>query len=245
MSLSTRAVATAALATVVAAAAYLGPTWLAVAAVALVVLLAAGWPDLLGLPSPGYTRLVVALGGIGAVAVTTFTRGEPVLRHLPIVLAMSVVLAFLAEMLRRDGRTRLVDSVSGTVSGAVVATACAAWVAVGRSEAGAALVVTCAVALAVAAAVSALPLGAWGASAAAVGAAVVAGGAAGAAMPRVDVTSGIWSGVVAGLVVAALHLLFSHLPDRAGRWAAWAAVALPVAVGGILVFVVGRVVVVA
>src|SRR5690606_28169391 len=112
--------------------------------------LALGWAPLLRLPARGGTTVVVAIAGLGGVAVAYATRGEPVLRHLPVVIAMALVLAFVAEMLRRGGRARLVESVSGTVIGVVVAVASAGWVAAGRTEAGADLVVTSAVGLAVA-----------------------------------------------------------------------------------------------
>ncbi|WP_125776336.1 hypothetical protein [Antribacter gilvus] len=243
MSVSTRAVVTAALAAGVAAAAFVSTLALAGAAVALVVLLALGWPGLLRLPAEGGTRLVVMLSGIGSVAVAYATPGEPVLRYLPMVLAAGMVLAFLAEMMRRGGRPRLVESVSGSVAGVVVALACAGWVAAGRSEAGAALVVTSAAAIALAAALSAVPLKGWARLAVTLGAAVVAGGAVATVLPNIDTVSGLWSGVVAGLVVGALHLLLEQLPALRRRLPGLAASVLPVAVGGILVFVVGRMVV--
>lgn len=243
VTLTSRAVTTAVLSAVVAATAYLGTPHLAGAAGLLVILLAAGWAALLRLPSRGGPALVVALTGCGAVAVAWATEGEPVLRHLPLVVAMGLVLAFVAEMLRGGGRLRLVESVSGTVTGIVVAVACAGWVAAGRSEAGTALVVTSAVGLAVAAGVSALPLaGGWAGSLVGVAAAGAAGAGAGAVVPEVDPVTGLVAGVVGGLVVAALRLLFERQPALARRRAGLAAAATPVAVGGILVFAVGRVV---
>ncbi len=240
---TTRAVLTSVLAAAVAAAAYLGEDAVAAAAGVLVLLLAAGWASLLRLPAPGGATVVVGLAGLGGVAVAWATRGEPVLRHLPLVIAMALVLAFVAEMLRRGGRPRLVESVSGTVSGCVVAVSCAGWVAAGRTEAGASLVITAAVGLAVASAVSALPV-ARGWAGSLVGVAVGGGAAAGAATvaPGIDVVSGAVAGVVAGLVVAALQLLLARQPALASRRAVLAAVTAPVAVTGILVFVVGRLV---
>ncbi|MFI6425657.1 hypothetical protein [Promicromonospora sp. NPDC050880] len=245
VSVSTRAVTTAALAALVAAASYVQPRPLPLAAavVVLVVLVALGWPSLLRLPAPGSTRVVVALCGIGGAAVTYVTPGEPVLRHLPTVLAGAVVLAFVAQMLRRDGRPQLTESVSGTVAGVVAAIAASGWIAAARSDAGAALVVTSAVALAVAAAVSALPVRGWVALAISAVAAVLVGGAAGTLLPNIDTVSGLWCGLVAGLTVGALHLLLERLPARGARLAGISASALPVVVCGILVFVVGRMVI--
>ena len=84
----------------------------------------------------------------------------------------------------------------------------------------------------------------WGTNAAlTLGLAVAAGGAVGYVMPDLDLLSGVWSGVVAGLLVASLHALFDQLPELRGRLGAFSATALPVAVGGTLIFVVGRVIV--
>ncbi|MCB7136289.1 hypothetical protein [Cellulosimicrobium marinum] len=243
MDLSTRSVVTACLAAGVAVAAFFGPLPLAAASAALALIVAIGWPRLLDIPVHGGTRIVIGLAGVGAVAATAATRGEPALRHLPVVLALAVVLAFVAELLRRDGRPRLTESLIGTVSGIVVATSCAGWIATGRTDAGASLVVTCAVALAVASAVSALPFAGWVNAGLTLGLAVAAGGAVGYVMPDLDVVSGVWSGVVAGLLVASLHGLFDRLPELRGRLGAFSATALPVAVGGTLIFVVGRVIV--
>lgn len=234
---------TAFLSAVVAAAASVDTLALTAVAALLVLLLAVGWVPLLRLPAGGGAPLVVALTGLGGVAVAWATPDEPVLRYLPLVIAMGLVLAFLAEMLRRGGRTRLVESVSGTVSGVVVAVACAGWVAAGRSEAGAALVVTSAVGLAVASAVSALPIAAqWAGSLVGVVAAAAAGAGTAYAVPTIEPVTGFVAGAVGGLVVAALRLLFERQPALSRRRAALAAVAVPVAVAGILVFVVGRVV---
>lgn len=245
MSVSTRAVTTAALAALVAAASYVQPRPLPLvgAVVVLVVLVALGWPSLLRLPASGSTRVVVALCGLGGAGAVYFAQGEPVLRHLPMVLAGAVVLAFIAQMLRRDGRPQLTESVSGTVAGVVVAISAAGWIAAARSDAGAALVVTSAVALAVAAAVSALPVRGWVALGISAVAAVVVGGAAGTLLPNIDTVSGLWCGLVAGIVVGALHLLLERLPARGARLAGLSAAALPVAVCGIFVFVVGRMVI--
>src|SRR5690606_2980220 len=92
--LSTRAVVTACLAAGVAVAAFFGPLALAAASGALALVVAIGWPRLLDVPVHGGTRVVVAIAGLGAVGATAATHGEPALRHLPVVLALAVVLAF-------------------------------------------------------------------------------------------------------------------------------------------------------
>jgi hypothetical protein len=244
VTVTTRAVTTAALAALVAAAAYLGPLWTTAAAAGLVVLVAVGWAALLRLPADGATVLVVLLGGLGGVAAAWATVDEPVLRHVPVVIAMALVLSFVAQMLRRGGRPRLVESVSGMTAGIVVATATTGWVATGRSDAGAALVLTSAVALAVASAVSALPVaGGWTGSLLSVALGAVAGAGAASVVPEVEPLTGALAGLVAGLVSAALRFLFERQPTLSRRRAGLSAAAVPVAVTGILVFVVGRVVI--
>ncbi|QAY69228.1 hypothetical protein [Xylanimonas protaetiae] len=242
MSLSTRAVTTAVLCAAVAGAAFLGEVPLVGVAALLVVLLAVGWSALLDLPAPGGSTIVLLGAGLGAAAVAWRTLGEPVLRHLPIVVAMALVLAFLAEMLRRDGRPRLVESVTGTVAGAFVAAAAGGWIATVRSVGGVSLVVTAAVAVAVAAAVSALAAArGWVGALLAVAAAAVAGAVAAALVPDVEPVTGLVAGVAGGLGVAALRVLLERVPAVRGRRAGVAAATVPVAVGGMLVFSVGRV----
>jgi hypothetical protein len=242
VSLSTRAVTTAVLSAAVAGAAYVGVVPLVVVVAVLVVLLALGWPVLLDAPAPGGATIVTLGAGFGGAAVAWRTQGEPVLRHLPIVIAMALVLAFLAEMLRRDGRHRLVESVSGTVAGAFVAAAAGGWIATVRSVGGPALVVTAAAAVAVAAAVSALAVArGWVGALLAVAAGAVAGAASGAAVPDVEPVTGLVAGAVAGLGVAAMRVLLERLPQVRGVRGALAAATVPVAVGGMLVFAVGRV----
>jgi hypothetical protein len=62
-------------------------------------------------------------------------------------------------------------------------------------------------------------------------------------VPAIDTVSGLVAGLAGGVVVVAVRQLFERQPALAGRRAGLAAVVVPVAVAGILVFVVGRVVV--
>ncbi|MDT0166550.1 hypothetical protein Q9R32_13385 [Actinotalea sp. AC32] len=243
MDVSTRAVLTAAAATLVAGTAILGETPLVGVSLALTLLLAAGWPVLLGLPSPLGSAVVVALGGAGSVLAVAATRGQPLLRDVPIVVALAVLLAFVNELARQDGRRRLVESVTGTVTGLLVVASAAGWVAAGRTPGATSLVVTGAAALAVSAAVSAVHLGARTGAAVTTAAGVIAGGGVGAVMPAVGSVTGAALGFATGLLVASLHVLLDRVPALRSRWASVAAVVLPVLVSGILVYVVGRVLV--
>ncbi|GCE75324.1 hypothetical protein [Cellulomonas biazotea] len=243
MQLATRAVLTAVLAAVVAVAGYLGPLPLAGVCGVLVLVLAVGWPALAGLPFGPGSSVVVALGGLGSVAVVTFAAEQPYLQGLPVVFAGAIVLAFVNELLRRDGRVRLVESVSGTVAGTLVAVAATGWVAIDRGPEGEALVVAGALALAVGSVVVAIHLPAWLGVVVTTLSAAAAGALAGFLLPEFDPLAGGLLGVAVGVLVAALHALFDRMPALERPRPALAVVALPVTVTGLLVYVVGRVLV--
>ena len=248
MRVANRAVLTAVLAMLVAVAGYAATTHygelpLAATVGALGIVFAVGWPLLVGLPSKPGSGVVVGLGGAGAVAVVYLTIGEPYMRALPLVFAASILLAFVNELLRRDGRTRLVESVSGTVAGTLVAAAAAGWVATVRSPGGAGLVIAGAVALAVGSAASAVTLRGWTGVGAKVGAAAAAGALAAGWLPTVDLLAGALLGMAVGILITALHELFDRLRILTRVSAALAATVLPVTVTGVLVYVVGRVLV--
>ncbi|HEY0186335.1 MAG TPA: hypothetical protein VGC67_02500 [Cellulomonas sp.] len=209
----------------------------------LVVLFALGWSEVAGLPAARGSAAVVGLGGLGAIGVVALTTSEPLLGDLPLVFAGAVLLAFVAELVRRDGRTRLVESVTGTVAGTLVAVCAAGWLAAERTPAGDQVVVVGAVALAVGSAVAAFPLRGWVGTAVTLGVSAAGGGAAGAAFAPIGALSGLLLGLAVGILLAAADVLFDRLPTLEHRLAGWAVAVLPVAVTGILVYVVGRVLV--
>ncbi len=241
MHVTTRSVLSAAAAALVAGAGVLGEPWVTLAAVAVALGFAVGWPTLLRLPAPQGSAVVVALGGGGGVLAVSLTRGDPVLRGLPEVVALAVLLAFVHELARSDGRRRLVESVAGGVSGVLLASAAAGWVAALRTPVGVGLVVTGALALFFAAAASAVPFGGWTAAGLTVFAGALGGVGGGVVMAQVGPAAGGLIGVAVGLLVAVLHLLFERVPALSRRTAAVSALLLPVSVSGILVYVVGRV----
>lgn len=243
VTLATRAVTTAALAALVAVLGYFGALPLAVVSALLAVALGLGWPSLAALPYAPGSAVVISLSGVGAVAVVSSRsiNQAPDLRDLAIVFAASVMLAFVNELLRRDGRTRLVESVAGTVTGSLLAVCAAGWVACARSSAGEALVVAAAVALAAASATSAVRMPEWLTSLVVVAAGAVSGGLLGVVLPELGKTAGVLAGVAVGGLVAALHALFHPLLAESRLRPATTAVVLPVAVSGMLVYIVGRV----
>ncbi|MBO9568152.1 MAG: hypothetical protein J7503_04935 [Cellulomonas iranensis] len=241
MSVETRSVVTAVLAAVVAVAGYFGMLPLAVVSAVLVVALAVGWPALAGLPFTPGAGAVVGLGGLGAVAAVTITPEDPFLQHMALVLAGAVVLAFVNELLRRDGRVRMVESVSGTVTGTVLAVCVTGWVATARLTGGDELVVAGAIALALGSAAVALRGRPWVVYLVTVAAATAGGTLVGWLLPTVHLTAGVALGVGVGVLVAAMHALFDRLPALVRRVPALAVVVLPVTVTGVLVYVAGRV----
>lgn len=238
MSRSTRAVTTAVAATLLAAAAFLGPVGVAVAVALVTLALAVGWPRLLSAPWPAGTTTVLALAGGGALVAVRLDDGT--LSALPLVVACGLVLAFLLEMLRRDGRSRLVESLTGSVAGVVLAVCGAGWLAVVELDGGPDLVVVCAGALAAASVAAVLaPWKGWASVAAAVAAGAVVGSVIAALVPATSVGAGATVGASAGVLAASLHVLLEKLPASSSRMGGAASAVIPVAVLGIVAYIVG------
>lgn len=242
MSVTARAVTTAVLAVVLAVGAFVGPVTLAVVSAAVAALVVYGWPTLLNLPSVDGSRIVLAVAAAGAVAVGA-TAGRFGIAGLPFVVAIGVFGAFVAEMLRRDGRHRVVESLCGVVAGVVSVACVAGWSAAALSPGGQALVVTAAACIAAASAVSAaLPWQGWWIAGVSVAAAGLVGAGLAALLANIGVAEGVWAGLVVGVLVASLTVLFDRVPHAARRSGALALSALPVLLGGMLTYVVGTVV---
>lgn len=181
------------------------------------------------------------LSSLGGLAVVWATPEAPRLQFLPLVLAMGVLLAFVAEMLRPYPRLRLVDSLMGTVTGIVVGVSSGAWLATYRLDGGVELVVACAVGLVVASAVAATSMRGSLALLASVGAATVAAVVVSTVMPDLTWMSGVSIGVLAGVIVGSLQVLFDRFPELRSRRAAWSVVMLPLSVAGMMAYVVGQI----
>lgn len=87
------------------------------------VVLAWGWPVLLGAPSPSLTALVIGIGAVAIAGTAALTRTEPFLRWVPVAVAVSVIAGFFHQLLRRDGRPRLTHGAATTISGLALAAA--------------------------------------------------------------------------------------------------------------------------
>lgn len=237
MGSSTRGVVTAALAAVLGVSAMWH--WPLLVVVALSTLLvAAGWPRLAGLPVTTGPGTVIAATGLASLAVVAVTGS---IDGVAVVLGLAVAGSFVQEMLRRDGRPRLVESVAGTVTGCVVAGSAAMWPALGDTRPAVAVVVTAAAALAAGAACTALPLGPRIVSTLAT---VVAGGAgllAGVLLPDVGPLVGGVTGLVAGILTSVVHLVLGRFPSSTRPLPALAAAALPAMLAGAPTFMLGSV----
>jgi len=123
------ALATVALAALIAVAGYtLVPLLLAAAVAMAVLLLARGWARVLDLPAPRGTAAVVVVTGWAAAALAVRAAGmtRP-LAPFAALLALGVLLAFGHELVRRE-RHDLVESVTGTLSGQALALLGGGWV---------------------------------------------------------------------------------------------------------------------
>ena len=102
----------------------LGPAATAATAALIGIILAVGWPFLIELPNPGTSRRVIIATSIAASLVAYFLS----VRELVFLAGFAVIAGFVAEMARRDGRPRLLEQISGTVSGSMLALMPALWV---------------------------------------------------------------------------------------------------------------------
>ncbi|GAB7193356.1 hypothetical protein NUM3379_40660 [Kineococcus sp. NUM-3379] len=248
MSAPVTAAATAVLAALLALASAAPTAVLVVVVAALGVLLAVGWPPLLALPTPRGSTAVVGAAALASAAVVGATAGrggdDGPLASLPATMALAVLAAFAHQLLRRDGRPRLVESVSSVAAGQAVVVGAAAWVAVPLAAGGVRLSLAAAAAVAVAAALCTLPLPLRTAGPCAVvlgagaGWLVHAVGAAGPAGRGLLAACAV--GAVAGAVVAAWRTLVAPLPAVRGRRASLAVAAAPVALCGPGTYVLGR-----
>lgn len=139
----------------------LSPTLVALTVAVLGVLVGVAWPDLLELPSAPGTRLVVAgTGVLGALFSLVVAERTGAVAAVIMVCAVGVFASFVHQMVRRE-RTRLTDSLTGTVAGVMLTGLGSCWVlaqsdAVGMGRTG--LVAAIALGLAVTLLAGAAPM---------------------------------------------------------------------------------------
>lgn len=117
------------------------PWLLAVGLLACAGVVAWGWAGALALPTPRGTFGVLSLGGLALVLAVVARDTAPWLVWLPAAAALSMIAAFVHQLLRRDGRPRVVESVSAVVLALAVVGTGALLVPASRTDLGIALVV--------------------------------------------------------------------------------------------------------
>ncbi|PPK92060.1 hypothetical protein CLV92_11723 [Kineococcus xinjiangensis] len=256
----TTAGTTVALAALLVLSAHAGVVALAAAVALLGVLLASGWAALLALPTPRGSAGVIAAAALAAAAVvaveaaTAGTAGPGgLLARLPVTMAIALLAAFGHQLLRRDGRPRLVESVTAVVTGQAFVIGAAAWVALPAAANGRPFLAGAAAAVAAATLACAVRLPLRIAGPLAVAVAVLVGGgvlalvwalAAGpddAVLPRAHLLAGALVGLLAGVVTATWRALVAPLPAVGSRRAVLAVAAAPVALCGPGAYVLARV----
>lgn len=210
------------------------------AAMALAMLLvAAGWVLLLGLPSPRGTTSVLAGAGVillGSGALSLEVRES----LLPGAVALAMIVEFIHQLARRDGRPRLTESVSASITGIALLTSGASVLLLAESPAGVECGVTVFGAVAVASLADlALRFGSGGPVAGALAlllgalGAVLLGGMYGLTLP-------VWAialtGALAGGSSFALRQAQSVLPTLFGRRAQLASGVASVLATGVLAY---------
>ncbi|WP_380165292.1 hypothetical protein [Jannaschia sp. R86511] len=218
-----------------------GHWWAPVAFVLVVAAVGYGWTRLLQVPVGwGVGWVVTATGAVGALVVAV--GGPEALVWIPTTFALGIIAAFVHQMGRRDGRPRLVESVSATVTGQALVLLGTGWLVadagtgnVGPAVAGglgcvaAALTMTLPWPRALT-----LPLSVLSGT-------LLAGAVASAvASLPVGVPEALVIGGVAGASTAGLHVLLYRQPTTSHRRAAVSAGAACVLAAGLAVHVGAR-----
>jgi hypothetical protein len=202
-----------------------------------------GWAGLLGLPSPRGTAFVLGVGTVATVLTGALTTGDPFLRWMPAALAVSMVAAFLHQLLRRDGRPRLVESVASVITALALVVSGACLVPLPRTVEGAAVMAVAGAALGVSALVDLLarvprlrpwllPLALVAGTGAAVAVAALVGG--------MTLGAAALLGLLGAAVSAALRAVLGALPTMSGSRSQLACACASVLGCGVVVYVVGR-----
>lgn len=97
------------------------------------IVLAWGWPGLHGSSSRFGSSLAIGVVAVLAPAAAVVPADEPYLRLVPVAVVAGLAVMFVHQMVRRDGRPRLTESIAVTSFGIAVVTLGAVWVPLTRS----------------------------------------------------------------------------------------------------------------
>lgn len=106
-----------------------------------------GWPHLLDLTNRHAPRLILGLTTVACAAAAAFGSVE----QSALVAVGAVMASFVGEMLRKDGRIRLVEQISGTIAGVMVLVAGSMWIHLAKIDVGTQITICIAISIAVAA----------------------------------------------------------------------------------------------
>ena len=98
------------------------------------VVVAWGWPTLHGSSSRFGSSLAIGVPAVLAPAVAAVPADEPYLRFVPIALVLGLAFMFVHQIVRRDGRPRLTDSVAVTSLGLAVIALGTTWMPLARTH---------------------------------------------------------------------------------------------------------------
>ncbi len=167
------------------------------------LVLAWAWPALLGSPSRVGSSVAIAVSALGSAAAVWRTDEDAYLTYVPVALAVALVVMFLHQLLRRDGRARLTQSIAVTSAGIAIAAIGSCYVALARFDGGVALLGVALVAVAAGSLVDLLmpvePLRPW-----LLPLGMVLGGLAGAGLAGIQGDPETARAVLVGFVVAAV-----------------------------------------
>lgn len=229
---------TAGLAGVLALAAYAGAVVLVLAVGLVQGLLIAGWHRSLRVPG-AVGGMVVAGAASAAADVLLWLRDDPrPLTPATGVLGLTVAGAFLHQLTRRPPRHELTASLTATISLAVLGVLTALYIAAEGTRGGASLVAVVALAAGAARLVDLLPLPAL----LRLPPGLLLAGAIGfllGGVTTVDARPGLLLGLAAGAAAQAAGVLVR----RTGAADLYTAGALPIAIGGPVAYVLGRILV--
>lgn len=236
-------IAVVAIASLLTVSAFAGPVLVALSVALTAGVIAWGWAGLLGLPSPRGTAVVLAIGSVAAIGTVLATREDPYLTWLPAAFAGSMIVAFLHQLLRRDGRPRLVESVASTITALAIVLSGVSFVALPRTQHGAWLMALAASAMA-ASALTDMVGGSQRLRAWLLPLAMLAGGAA-AILVGVTLAAIGWGpsallGVLTAGISHAIRRALAMLPAISAARSQLVSASASVLTGGVVVYVVGR-----
>lgn len=105
------------------------------------LVIAWGWPTLTGSSSRFGSSLSIGVAAVLVPAAAAATSEEPFLRLVPVALVLALAVMFGHQIMRRDGRPRLTDSLGSTSLAIAVVSMGVAWMPLSRSQRGTELAV--------------------------------------------------------------------------------------------------------